>query len=525
MIALTLAEVAALTSGRPGGGADGAAVVTAGVVTDSRQVTPGCLFVALPGSRVDGHDHAGEALAAGAVAVLAARDVGGPAVLVDDPLLALGRLARGVVDRIEGLVVVGITGSSGKTSTKDLVAAVLAQAGPTVATAGSFNNELGLPLTALRCDAGTRYLVVEMGARMPGNISYLAGITPPRIAVELNVGAAHAGVFGSLEVTAATKAELVAALPAGGVAVLNADDARVRAMPVPAGARTVRFAVAGPTGAEPTERGATEQGPTAEVVARDVRLDDAARPSFRLVTPVGEADVSLRLHGAHHVGNALAAAAVGLAAGLDVAGIARSLGEAGAASRWRMEVTTRADGVTVVNDAYNANPESMRAALDALAVMTGEGTGRRGWAVLGEMLELGDDALAAHEALGALVAAHGVARLVAVGGEAAAAIVAGATAGAIGATATRPAPGTTPGVVTQAADRDAALALLRAQVRPGDVVLVKASRSVGLDVLAAGLLGDDRLASGNDPGVPVRRPDPPTGQDGARGLVTGEARL
>jgi len=523
VIALTLAEVAALTSGRPGGGADGAAVVTAGVVTDSRQVTPGCLFVALPGSRVDGHDHAGEALAAGAVAVLAARDVGGPAVLVDDPLLALGRLARGVVDRIEGLVVVGITGSSGKTSTKDLVAAVLAQAGPTVATAGSFNNELGLPLTALRCDAGTRYLVVEMGARMPGNISYLAGITPPRIAVELNVGAAHAGVFGSLEVTAATKAELVAALPAGGVAVLNADDARVRAMPVPAGVRTVRFAVAGATGAEPTvaePTGAepTEQGAGADVVARDVRLDDAARPSFRLVTPAGEADVSLRLHGAHHVGNALAAAAVGLAAGLDVAGIARSLGEAGAASRWRMEVTTRADGVTVVNDAYNANPESMRAALDALAVMTGEGTGRRGWAVLGEMLELGDDALAAHEALGALVAAHGVARLVAVGGEAAAAIVAGATAGA-------PASGTTPGGVTQAADRDVALALLRAQVRPGDVVLVKASRSVGLDVLAAGLLEDVRLASGNDPGAPVRRPDPPTGQDGARGLVTGEARL
>ena len=497
MIPLTLAEVAAATSGRLAGGARGDEVVTADVVTDSRQVTPGCLFVALPGTRVDGHDHAPAALAAGVVAVLAAREVGGPAVVVADPLLALGRLARAVVDRVEGLVVVGITGSSGKTSTKDLVAAVLADAGPTVATAASFNNELGLPLTALRCDAGTRYLVVEMGARMPGNISYLCGIAPPAVAVELNVGAAHAGVFGSLDVTAATKAELVAALPAGGVAVLNADDDRVRAMPVPAGARTVRFGLA----------------PGADVTARDVRLDDAARASFRLVTPTGEADVHLRLHGAHHVGNALAAAAVGLAAGLDVGTVAARLDAAAAASRWRMEVTTRADGVTVVNDAYNANPDSMRAALSALAAMTRGTRPRRGWAVLGEMLELGDGARAEHEALGALVAAGRVDRLVAVGGDTAAAVVAGALAAGLPAAA-----------AVQVPDRDAALAVLAGELRPGDVVLVKASRSVGLDVVAAVLLASD-VPSGNDPGAPPGRPDPPTGQDDARGLVTGEARL
>jgi UDP-N-acetylmuramoyl-tripeptide--D-alanyl-D-alanine ligase len=504
VIVLTLAEVAELTGGRLAGGADGAALVTGGVVTDSRQATPGCLFVALPGTRADGHDFAAQALAAGAAAVLAARDVGGPAVLTDDPLRSLGQLARGVVGRIPGLVVIGVTGSSGKTSTKDLIAAVLEAAGPTVATAGSFNNELGLPLTALRCTSSTRYLVAEMGARMPGNISYLCGITPPRIAVELNVGPAHLEVFGSLEVTASTKAELVAALPEGGVAVLNAADPRVRAMPVPAGARAVFY---GRPGGPPAAGELPAPGAPA-VVAEDVRLDAAARPGFRLVTPAGSAEVMLAVHGEHHVSNALAAAAVGLEAGLDVAEIARRLSGAAAVSRCRMEVSTRPDGVTVVNDAYNANPDSMRAALAALAALGGDGAGRRRtWAVLGEMLELGAGAEAAHREAGALAARLGIERLVVVGGRAGAWVSAGATGA-----------GMAPGAVTVVPDAVAGLAVLTPALRAGDVVLAKASRAVGLDVLAG------RLLQAADDGAPLRAPGPPPGEDVPRGLVHGEAR-
>lgn len=468
MIVLTLAEVAAATGGRLAGGADGGARVTADVVVDSRQVSPGCLFVALPGARADGHDFAAAAQAAGAVAVLAGRDVGGPAVLVDDPLTALGRLARTVVDRTADLTVVGVTGSSGKTSTKDLLAAVLSAAGPTVAPVGSFNNELGLPLTALRIDEGTRFLVAEMGARRPGNISYLCGITPPRIAVVLNVGAAHAGVFGSREVTARTKGELVEALGPDGTAVLNADDPAVIAMRDRTRARVLPFG----HGGRVQVRG---DGPPM-VTAIGVRLDEQARPSFRLLTPLGEADVSLRLHGAHHVGNALAAAAVGITAGLTPGRVAELLSAADPASRWRMAVQTRPDGVTVVNDAYNANPDSMRAALDAVAAMSrGAQDGRRGprrvWAVLGEMLELGESAAQEHRAIGAHAAQLGIDHVLAVGDGVARELAAGAQ-----------------GRGEKVADAAAALTWLRGRVEPGDVVLVKASRAVGLEVVGEQML-------------------------------------
>ena len=232
MIALTATEVAAATGGRLYPPTLSPALLVHGpVVVDSRQVEVGALFVALPGERADGHEFAGAAVAAGAVAVLAARALDElPCVVVENPLTALGALARAVVDRAVGLTVIAVTGSSGKTSTKDLLAAVLRRRGATVAPQGSFNNELGAPLTALTLDEGTRFLVTEMGARMPGNVTYLCAVTPPRIGVVLNVGSAHVGVFGSREVTAAAKGELVEALPAGGLAVLNADDPLVRGM-------------------------------------------------------------------------------------------------------------------------------------------------------------------------------------------------------------------------------------------------------------------------------------------------------
>jgi UDP-N-acetylmuramoyl-tripeptide--D-alanyl-D-alanine ligase len=399
------------------------------------------------------------------VAALVARDVPEPHVLVDDPVPALGRLARGHVDALlPGLVVVGVTGSSGKTSTKDLLAAVLEPLGPTVAPRGSLNTEVGVPITALVADGHTRHLIVEMGARGLGHVAELCRITPPRIGVVLNIGAAHAGEFGSPEATARAKSELVAALPSaadGGVAVLNADDPLVTAMSEVTAARVVRFGL----------------GPDADVRAVDVQLDGSGRPAFSLLA--GDRDpveVTLPLHGAHHVSNALAAAAVALELGATPGEVAAALATAVPRSRWRMEVVERADGVTVVNDAYNANPDSVRAALAALTAMAGE---RRSWAVLGEMLELGAASTAEHEQVGRLARRAGVARLVVVG-EGARAVHSGALAeGAVDGEGS---------IVV--ADVPAALELLTHAVQPGDVVLVKASRSSGLEKVAEGLLAE-----------------------------------
>jgi UDP-N-acetylmuramoyl-tripeptide--D-alanyl-D-alanine ligase len=461
----TLAEVAAAVGGTVGGppGSDDV-VLTGDPFSDSRAVVPGGLFVAVTGTRVDGHDFVSPVMAAGAAAALVVRPVDAPHVLVDDVVAALGRLARHVVDRFvaDGLVVVGLTGSSGKTTTKDLLAQVLAAAGPTVAPEGSLNTEVGVPLTALRVDEGTRFLVVEMGARGPGHIATLCEVTPPHLGVVLNIGSAHVGEFGSREVTARSKAELVAALPAadaGGVAVLNADDPLVRGMAPLTRARVVL----------------TGTSPDADVRASDVVLDRLGRPSYVLHLPHAEPlPVTLGLHGAHLVANSLAVAAVALECGLTPPAIARALAEARVTSRWRMEVTERADGTTVVNDAYNANPESMRAALEALAVIA---EGRRSWAVLGEMLELGAASTAQHKEVGRLAREVGVDRLVAVG-EGAAAIHAGAVAAgaAVGEESVR------------VADAAEAEAVLRDSLEPGDVVLVKASRGIGLERVAKALL-------------------------------------
>ncbi|MCW2631548.1 MAG: UDP-N-acetylmuramoylalanyl-D-glutamyl-2,6-diaminopimelate/D-alanyl-D-alanyl ligase, partial [Pseudonocardia sp.] len=387
--------------------------------------------------------------AAGASYLLAAdRDGSGAAVLA-----ALARLAAHVLSSADVPAVVGVTGSSGKTSTKDLLAAVLSPLGPTVAPPGSFNNELGHPWTVLRVDEHTRHLVLELSARGPGDIAALCRAAPPRIGVVLNVGRAHLGQFGSIDAVARAKGELVEALPAardGGVAVLNSDDPKVAAMATRTVARVIMFG----------------QAASAQVRAHDVTLDDGGRARFRLSAPVGQADVALQLVGPHQVGNALAAAAVALELGAGVEQVAAALNGAGPVSRWRMEVTDRQDGVTVVNDAYNANPESMTAAVQALVAIAGGAPGRRrrSWAVLGEMAELGTAGVDAHAEIAELAATSGVDRLVAV-----------ATHGY----------GPDAEYVPDAA---AALDLLHAQLRPADVVLVKASRAVGLDRVAAGLL-------------------------------------
>lgn len=469
MIAMTLAEVAAAVGAAPVGGTGEIAVTS--VEFDSRKVRPGALFVALTGEHTDGHLFAEAAAAAGAVAVLGSRPVGclptlvvpnageahpatgNPAVDESGAVLAaLSRLARHVAGLLtaRGLTVVGVTGSAGKTSTKDLIAAVLSRAGTVVAPPESFNNELGHPYTVLRADESTDFLVLELSARGVGHIAALTGIARPRIGAVLNVGSAHLGEFGSREAIARAKGELVEALPAavdGGVAILNADDDQVAAM----AARTAAAVVF--TGVDDAR---------ATVRAADLTLDAAARAAFTLVTPEGSAPVSLAVVGAHQVPNALAAAAVGRAAGMDVATVAAALSQAGPASKWRMAVTDVPGGVTVINDAYNANPESMRAALAALTETATSGTR---WAVLGEMAELGSAAPEAHLALGADVRAAGV-RLVAVG--------AGALYGDLS-DLTFP-------------DIDTAVDELLSRIAPGDAVLVKASRAVGLERFAERLI-------------------------------------
>jgi UDP-N-acetylmuramoyl-tripeptide--D-alanyl-D-alanine ligase len=466
VIALTLGEIAELVGGavEPRSAAD--VLVTAPASVDSRRMVPGGLFVAAVGENVDGHEYVGAALAAGAAASLVTRPVEGPQVVVHDVVAALGHIARAVVDRlvIDGqLQVVALTGSSGKTGTKDLLAQTLHEYGTTVATAESLNNELGVPLTALVADESTRHLVLEMGARVIGDIAYLTEVAPPRIGLVLNVGAAHLGPFGGKEAIGRAKSELVQALPsadAGGVAVLNADDELVAAMAAVTTARVVTFGTS--TGAD--------------VRAVDVSLDEQSRPSFVLHagsaaapgSPAESAAIRLRVHGAHYVSNALGVAAVALALGMSLERIAAALNAAEARSRWRMQVTRRPDGVTVVNDAYNANPDSMRAGLEALVAMSRSGEGRT-WAVLGEMLELGAASDTEHAEIGRLTRKLGVDRLVVVG-QGARGIHAGAVAD-----------GARDGEDSVAVpDSQTAQSLLREALRPGDVVLFKSSRDAGL---------------------------------------------
>lgn len=470
MIEMTLAEVASAVGGHVRD-ADPSTIVTGAVEYDTRHVGPGGLFLALPGERVDGHDYARTAVEQGAVAVLCTRPVDAPRIEVTDGIAAITALASVVARRLTATVV-GVTGSSGKTSTKDLLGQLLALAGPTIAPAGSMNNELGHPYTVLQADAGTRFLVLEMGARGIGHVRHLTRIAPPRIGVVLNVGTAHLGEFGTREAIAQAKGELVEALPTDGVAVLNADDQLVAAMTRLTSGRVVTFG----------------EAESADVRASDVTLDDFGRAAFTVHADGASAPVRLRFVGVHQVGNALAAAAVGLAAGLSLTAVADGLSAAVPASRWRMEVTERTDGVLLINDAYNANPESMRAALKTLASVA-RSRRARSFAVLGQMAELGPTEQAEHDAIGRLAVRLDVSRVIAVG-DAARPIQHGAAL-----------EGSWNGEAGWVPDVEAAVATLRAELRPGDVVLVKASRAASLERVALAIAEDS--ASG-----------PKTGEEG-----------
>ena len=463
MIPLALGEVAAITGGTLVDGADAMTTVTGPVVVDSRESVSGALFVCIRGESLDGHEFAGPAVERGAVAALASRRVGVPAVLVDDGQAALAALATAVLERVRCRVV-GVTGSSGKTSTKDMLSAVFAVTGPTVAPKNSYNNEYGLPLTVLRVDNDTKTLVLEYSARGLGHIRYLCGIARPDISLVLNVGHAHLGEFGSREGIATAKGELVEALGPEGVAVLNADDPLVSAMKDRTAARVVTFGVAS----------------SADVRVSDLDVDELDRPRFAVTTPEGRHDVRLGVHGKHQALNAAAALAAAWVAGVDVGDAIAALEGVTVISPHRMQLRRRDDGLVVIDDAYNANPDSVSAALAALARMRSHG---KTWAVLGPMRELGEESASLHTHVGITAAETGVDHLVVLGPDAA--------AFADGADSVNGWSGQSHRV----ADARAASALLREQAAPGDVVLVKASNSEQLWRLADELLASVRASA------------------------------
>ena len=386
--------------------------VTGPVVTDSREAQAGSLYVARRGESADGHAFVSGAVERGAVAVIVEHEVDEvdeavAQIVVEDSTEALGALARAHVTKLRSsgdLDVIAMTGSVGKTTTKDLLLQIMSEDGPTVAPKLSFNNEVGLPLTVLLADESTRHLVLEMGASGPGHITYLTDIVAPDVAIELCVGHAHVGGFGGFEGVAAAKAELIKGTRPGGPVILNTDDPNVEAMAPLATGPVIRFSASG------NER--------ADVVARDVRLDRADRASFTLVTPEGEAPVELKIVGRHHVANALAAAAGALTLGVGLETVASVLSLARALSPHRMDVhELRVDGtdLTLIDDSYNANLDSMRAGIAALASI---GRDSQRIAVLGEMLELGEDSQSLHQQVGALIADAGVDTLIGLGADA-----------------------------------------------------------------------------------------------------------
>lgn len=467
MIPLTAAEVADAVGGSLAGVDNPHELIVTGADTDSRLMRTGDLFIAKPGETTDGHRYIGDAREAGAALVLAQQPTEHPAVIVEDVVAAMGALASEVVRRIRAhspTTVIGITGSAGKTTTKDLLAALLRPEGPTVAPQGSYNGEVGVPLTIFRADFNTRYLVVEMGADGPGNIAELCRIVRPDLGAVLMVGSAHAEKFGGAHLIAQTKGELAEAVPSSGHVILNADDPQVAAMQERASAPVTWIGQGSPE----------EQ----HVVARDLVLDPEGHPTFTLWIGNESHHITSGLTGAHNITNLLAAAALAARAGVASASIAARLQHLGPTSRWRMERTERTDGVTIINDAYNANPESMREALRTLALLARDAK-RRSVAVLGGMLELGEDSTMAHHLIGETVVRLNIDRTLVVG-ETAYPLYRGAIA-----------EGSWGSEVHWVQTLEEAESWLAAALQPGDIVLFKSSNSAGLR-----LLGDTVAATG-----------------------------
>jgi UDP-N-acetylmuramoyl-tripeptide--D-alanyl-D-alanine ligase len=441
MIRMNAAKIAEIVGGQLN--VEGATEITLAPVFDSRKATAGSFFLALIGENADGHDFINDALKNGASFALVSKDVTQPNIRVLDVYEALGKLAAYVRMQLPNLKVIGITGSQGKTTTKDLLHHILESIGPTISPENSFNNELGAPLNVLRCDESTKFCIAELGARHIGDIANLASIVKPDVGVVLKVGNAHMAEFGSVENIAKAKGELIQSLPTDGVAVLGTYDEFTPKMAVDFAGRVMTFG----------------ESAECDVRATDIEIREGS-PHFDLVDGEGRVSVGMRLIGAQQIPNALAAAAAAIALGISNDHIATALSTAENRSKWRMQLH-ELPGLLIINDAYNANPESMEAALFSLRLFAQE-RGGSAWAFLGKMHELGESSSQAHQRIGTLARDLGVDHLVAIDA-------------------------TEYGSTLNFENWEASLAMLN-EIAPGDVVLVKASRAEGLEKLADALI-------------------------------------
>ena len=445
MIAMKASEIASVIQGTLHGED---VTVTQAAVINSQDATPGSLFLAIKGDRVDGHDFVSDARLHGAVLTLATKSVEGPHIVVADVVLALGKLAQHVRSNLLNLTVIGITGSQGKTTTKELLLAILSAAAPTVAPHGNFNNEIGAPLSLLQCTESTKYCIVEMGARHKGDIAHLCSIAQPNIGLVLKVGTAHLGEFGSIEAIAQTKSELISSLSPEAIGILGTYDSFTPQMAALHKGKNLTFG----------------EGPECDIRATDIEVREG-RAHFDLVTPEGRSAVGLRIVGLHQVANALAVASVATVLGFSLDQIASGLSTAESQAKWRMEIN-ELPSLVLINDAYNASPEAMEAAMQTLVLFAQE-RGGESWAFLGKMHELGESSDADHAGIGTLASELGIDHLVCVGAPQYGAKIAAGSA-------------TT---VHLCADKAAAL-VVATHINPGDVALVKASRSEKLEELA-----------------------------------------
>lgn len=445
MINLPASKIAEIVGGRLIG-TD--VIVTAAPVFNSKSALPGSIFLALVGENVDGHHYVTDAFSNGAVLAITTKEVPENCIVVSDVLVALNLLAKFVRSSLPNLKVIALTGSQGKTTTKDLLSHILSTVAPTVAPSGNFNNELGAPLTLLQCTPETKFCILEMGARHLGDIATLCAMASPDIGAVLKVGSAHIGEFGSAEAVAQAKSEMISSLKDGAVAVLGQYDQFTINMKSLHNGKTITFG----------------ESSSADIRAADVEIREG-RPHFDLVTPAGRAAVGLRIVGIHQVANALAAAAIATNLDISIDVIAGALSTAELHSKWRMEIHELA-GLVLINDAYNSSPESAEAALRTLLLFAQE-RGGQSWAFLGKMHELGASSAQRHASLGTLASDLGIDHLICINADEYAAEISAESQISI----------------HKFANFEQAQTLV-SQMSPGDVVLVKASRAEKFEVLA-----------------------------------------
>ena len=445
MIPMQASEIAVVVNGTLHGSD---VLVSEAPVIDSRVAIDGSLFLAVQGENVDGHGFVDDAFAHGAVLAITSKPVSQRHIIVDDVVAALGKLAQHVRSNLLDLTVIGITGSQGKTTTKELLASILSSAAPTVAPHGNFNNEIGAPISLLHCTETTKYCIVEMGARHPGDIAHLCSIAQPNIGVVLRVGSAHVGEFGSMQAIAETKSELIQSLGPEGIAILGTYDDFTPAMARAHKVKTLTFG----------------ESSECDIRATDIEVREG-RAHFDLITPEGRSAVGLRIVGLHQVANALAVASVATVLGFSLDQIASGLSTAESEAKWRMEIE-ELPSLVLINDAYNASPEATAAALQTLALFAQE-RGGESWAFLGKMHELGESSNTDHAAIGTLASELGIDHLVCVGAPEYAASISASSATSI----------------HRCADIAEAIEVAN-NLSKGDVVLVKASRSEKLEILA-----------------------------------------